>query len=124
GGRSSRRFGGARTMSWAVLLTLPVCVPLTIFHLQKSSGGLGHVTTDVWFSLIYLALISQSLGMFLWFKVLGKGPMEKLSLAQLLQPFFTLLAAIILLNEEVSASTWLIAALVAICVLGANKGRQ
>lgn len=124
GGRSSRLYGGARTMSWAVMVTLPICIPLTFFHFSQATDRLGDISINVWFALVYLAMISQSLGMFLWFKVLAKGPMEKVSLVQLLQPFFTLLGAIILLDEKVSLVTWLIAGLVAFCVMGSNKEKS
>ena len=124
GGRSSRLYGGARTMSWAVLLTLPFCIPFALIYFKQSSENFSEWSASVWFSLIYLASVSQSLGMFLWFKVLARGPMEKVSFMQLLQPFITLLAAIILLDEEVLWVTWLIAILVAFCVMGLNKERQ
>jgi drug/metabolite transporter (DMT)-like permease len=61
--------------------------------------------------------------MFLWFRVLAIGPMEKVAQVQLLQPFFTLFAAIILLNETVIPWTWIIAGLVAICIFGSNKAK-
>jgi drug/metabolite transporter (DMT)-like permease len=79
---------------------------------------------SVWFSLAYIALVSQSLGMFLWFKVLAIGPMEKVALVQLLQPFVTLLGAILILNEEVVPSTWIVAGLVALCVVGSNRKKK
>lgn len=124
GGRSSREFGGARTMSWAVLITLPFCIPLAYFEFRDSSGLLASLSAPVIFSVLYVGLVSQSLGMFLWFKVLAKGPMEKIAMVQLLQPFITLLAAIILLDEKVIPITWLIALLVAMCVMGTNRERQ
>jgi drug/metabolite transporter (DMT)-like permease len=50
--------------------------------------------------------------------------MEKVALVQLLQPFFTLLAAIVILDEKVAGITWVIAGLVGICVMGSNKEKQ
>jgi drug/metabolite transporter (DMT)-like permease len=124
GGRISRIHGGRRVMSWAVLITLPIVIPLSIFYFNNSTDNFSDLNFSVWFSFSYLALISQSLGMFLWFKVLAKGPMEKVALVQLIQPFFTLLAAIIILNEKVAGLTWVVAGLVAMCVVGSNKERQ
>lgn len=124
GGRSTRLYGGARTMSWAVLLTLPVCIPLAFFHFSETSTSYSNLGFDVWFSLAYVAFVSQSLGMFLWFKVLAIGPMEKVALVQLLQPFLTLLGAIVILNEQVLSSTWIVAALVALCVAGSNHEKK
>lgn len=124
GGRSSREYGGARTMSWAVLITLPFCIPLAFFEFRDAGELLTSLSMSVVFSVLYVGLISQSLGMFLWFRVLGKGPMEKIAMVQLLQPFITLIGAIVLLDEKVISITWLIALLVAMCVMGTNHERQ
>lgn len=124
GGRTSREYGGTRTMVWAVLLTLPLTIPLSLWHFQSNALHVQGLSASVWFSVAYLALVSQSSGMFLWFQVLAKGPMEKIAMVQLLQPFFTLLASIFLLNESVLGATWIVAALVALCVFGVNKEKQ
>jgi drug/metabolite transporter (DMT)-like permease len=124
GGRTSRIHGGKRVMTWAVIATLPFALPLAIFYFLKGGVNLSVISTNAWLCMIYLALVSQSTGMFLWFRVLAIGPMEKIALVQLLQPFFTLLASILFLHETVLWSTWIIAFLVAICVFGANRTRN
>lgn len=123
GGRMSREFGGRRIMSWSIVVTLPVLIPLAIYYFAETGNNMNNLSTGAWLSLAYLALVSQSTGMFLWLKVLGKGPMEKIALVQLLQPFLTLLASIIFLNETVVNSAWIIAILVAACIFGANRER-
>lgn len=124
GGRTSRTFGGTRIMSWAVIATLPLTIPLSIYYFKSTEVKFVSVSLQAWLSMGYLALVSQSTGMFLWFKVLAKGPMEKIALVQLLQPFFTLLASILILGEIVSWPTWVIAMLVALCVFGANREKK
>lgn len=124
GGRATREFSGRRIMCWAVICTLPVVLPAGVYRIVQTQGSLAQLSPAPWASMIYLALVSQSTGMFLWFKVLAKGPMEKIALVQLLQPFLTLLASIILLKEEVLWSTWIIALLVAGCIYGANKAKS
>lgn len=124
GGRLSRVHGGSRTMTWAVLITLPLVIPLALIHFSNNTNELFNLSSSGWFSVGYLALVSQSLGMFLWFKVLAKGPMEKIALLQLLQPFITLFAAIFLLDENVSNSSWVTALLVGICIFGSNKAKN
>ena len=124
GGRMSRIHGGRRVMSWAIVATLPLVIPAALYYFISSNFNIYGIEIDGWLSIAYLAIISQSLGMFLWFKVLAIGPMEKIALVQLLQPFFTLLASIIFLHESVFTSTWVIAALVAACILGANKEKK
>ena len=73
-------------MSWAVLIMLPLAIAQAILHFNSSKETLTSIPLNVYFSFIYLALASQSLGMFLWFKVLAVGPMEKVAMVQLLQP--------------------------------------
>jgi drug/metabolite transporter (DMT)-like permease len=124
GGRVSREFGGRRVVSWAVLLTLPVVIPVAILHFNATTDPIQSLPFSVIFSLAYVAIASQSLGMFLWFKVLAKGPMEEVALVQLLQPFFTLFSVIILLDETVVPFTWVIATLVALCILGSNHEKR
>ena len=124
GGRVSRVYGGRRTMTWAVLFTLPVVIPLSIWYFSKNSNSLTLISQQAWFSMSYLALFSQSMGMFLWFRVLAIGPMEKIALIQLLQPFLTLFAAIFLLHEHVEMITWIVAILVALCVFGTSREKN
>ncbi len=124
GGRASRIFSGQRIMSWAVIVTLPLMIPLAIFYYQSTELHFTDLTVSSWLAVSYLAWISQSFGMFLWFRVLAIGPMEKIALVQLLQPFLTLLGSILLLGETVAASAWLVAALVGLCIFGANQERR
>ncbi|MES2529090.1 MAG: DMT family transporter [Bdellovibrionota bacterium] len=122
GGRVSRIHGGTRTMSWAVLLTLPIVIPFAIFYFYGIRETFS-LSLNGWLSVSYVALVSQSLGMFLWLRVLAIGPMERVAQVQLLQPFFTLFGAIILLNETVIPTTWIVAGLVALCIFGSNKAK-
>jgi drug/metabolite transporter (DMT)-like permease len=118
GGRISRVYGGRKVMTWAVLITLPFVIPISIFYFNSKNNHISLISTQAWISMIYLASISQSMGMFLWFRVLARGPMEKIALTQLLQPFLTLFVSILLLNEIVTKSTWFIAILVGLCLFG------
>jgi drug/metabolite transporter (DMT)-like permease len=116
GGRLSREFGGRRVMSWAILLAMPLATAILLTsHADFPRAPI------VWSALAYLAIVSQSLGMFLWYRVLARGPMVKIAMIQLLQPFFTLMGAVLLLGESAAPSTWAIAALVAVTVFAANK---
>lgn len=124
GGRASRTFGGPRVMLWAILLTAPFIILLSFPHFLNYGHELRRLSTLGWFSLFYVATISQSLGMFLWFKVLAKGPMQKVAMVQLSQPFFTLFGSIVLLGETVPSMSWVIAGLVCLCIVGANRERM
>ena len=123
GGRLSREYGGRKIMTWAVLIATPLAIILSIIYFSTHLTTLNNLDLKGWFSLSYVAFVSQSLGMFLWFSVLSIGPMEQIALVQLLQPFFTLFAAIFLLHETVMPISWVFAFLVAICVMGSNKSK-
>lgn len=121
GGRLSREYGGIRVTCWAVLIAMPVILLLAWFLIPVHT--LPDFSANAWFGVLYLALISQSSAMFLWYKVLAKGPMEKVALVQLLQPFFTLVVVMVLLGEHVDWLAWVLAALVVACIFGANRSR-
>lgn len=124
GGRLSRVHGGRRIMSWAILVTLPLVVIVTGWMLLDADLPGWSETPAAWLSIAYLGFVSQSLGMFLWFRVLAHGPMARVALVQLLQPFFSIVAAVLMLGETTSAATWIVAALVALSVFGAIRTRS
>jgi drug/metabolite transporter (DMT)-like permease len=123
GGRLSREYGGRRVMSWAILIALPFAIALAHVGFASSTVSAGQALREhpeAWLAVSYLALVSQSLGMFLWYGVLARGPMAKVALVQLLQPFITLLFSIFLLKEASYPSIWVTAFAVAGCVFFAN----
>ncbi len=124
GGRMSREFGGKCIMTWAILSTTPIVLPVGLYFLGTREISFSSLSPIAWTSMLYLALVSQSSGMFLWIKVLAIGPMEKIALVQLLQPFLTLVASIVFLSETVLWSTWIVALMVAACIYGANKEKS
>jgi drug/metabolite transporter (DMT)-like permease len=113
----SRRYGGWQTISWAVLVAVPVTIPLTI-------AGLGPVTGDepwtAWASFVYLGAVSMFLGFFAWYAGLARGGIARVSQTQLLQPLFSLVWATIFLREHLD---WLIVA-VAVVVLVSVAGSR
>jgi len=121
GARLSREFGGVRIMAWSILLSVPPAVLPGLW--LWSNSDLPGFSGDAWLAVAYLAFISQSSAMFLWFRVLAKGPLEKVALVQLLQPFLTLLGAVLLLDERVGWLAWATAAGVVICIFGAQRSR-
>lgn len=124
GARLSRDYGGRRVMSWAILFALPIVIPASAWVLLKQDLPSPAENPAVWGSVAYLALISQSLGMFVWYKVLAQGSMARTAMIQLLQPFFTLAAAVLMLGEQARPEAWLVTLLVAASVFGANRERQ
>jgi drug/metabolite transporter (DMT)-like permease len=121
GARLSREFGGVRIMSWSILLCVPPAIVPGLW--LWNTTDLPAFSTEAWLAVAYLALVSQSSGMFLWFRVLAKGPMEKVALVQLLQPFLSLLGALVLLDEQVGWLAWATAVGVVVCIFGAQRTR-
>jgi drug/metabolite transporter (DMT)-like permease len=115
-GTLSRRMPGWEVISWAVVLSLPVLLPLT-FLLRPDDAS--SVPTANWTALAYLALVSQYLGFFLWNSALALGGVARIGQVQLLQPFATLLIAALLLGEVIDLHMVLFAlAVVVVVALG------
>src|SRR3954453_15238536 len=68
GGALSRTLGGPQTICWALLLALPLSLPLTLAFLPS-----GHVGTDAWLGFAYVSLFSMFLGFFAGVRGWGGG---------------------------------------------------
>jgi drug/metabolite transporter (DMT)-like permease len=93
-------------ISWALLLSLPLTVAVTAWSLLD---GWAFVVpaTDVraasWLGFLYVSLFSMWIGFFFWYRGLAAGGVARVGQTQLLQPFFTVLIAALMLGE---ALTW------------------
>ena len=118
GARLSRTLGGWQVISWALLMSLPVMVPLTAYLMPPTLDGIG---APAWVSLAYVSLFSMLIGFVFWYRGLAQGGIAAVGQLQLLQPFMGLVLAAWLLGETVS---WMmLAATVAViaCVAGARR---
>ncbi|HRN83040.1 EamA family transporter, partial [Nitrosomonas europaea] len=70
-----------------------------------------------------LTVISQYLGFFPWYHGLALGGIAKVGQTQLLQPFLTIIASVLLLGEHADLMTWLVATLV-VAVVAVGKHAQ
>lgn len=102
GGRLSRSMPAWQVICWALVLALPVTVPPVAWQLWH---GIGPVPALGWLGFAYLALISQLGAFLLWYRGLAMGGIARVSQVQLLQPFLTLGAAALLLNERIDLTT-------------------
>jgi drug/metabolite transporter (DMT)-like permease len=118
GGRLSRRLGGRQVISWALVISLPVTLSFTIVSAPSS---LMRGSFAAWFGLAYLALFSQFIGFFFWYRGLAAGGIAAVGQLQLLQPFLGLGLAAALLREPVSGAMLVVTLSVAACVAGARK---
>ena len=97
GGALSRTLGGARTICWALLLSLPLTIPVTLFVATRSD--LGAVQAPAWFGFLYVSLFSMFLGFFAWYAGLARGGVARIGQVQLAQPLLTLGFAVVVLGE-------------------------
>ena len=95
---------------WALVISFPfIVVPA---WLEAPQTNIDSLPLSVLLSFLYLALISQLFGFFLWNKGLALGGISRVSQTQLLQPFVTLVASAYLINETVDLQTIVFAFLV------------
>ena len=113
GGRLARTLGGWQVISWALVLGAPfISIPVGIALWQHGAAA----PPSAWLAFSYVAVISQFLGFFAWYRGLALGGVARVSQIQLLQPFLTLVASALLLHEQVTLATVLVALVVMLTV--------
>ncbi|NBW54222.1 MAG: DMT family transporter [Betaproteobacteria bacterium] len=100
GARMSQSMGAEQVICWALLMSLPLTIPL---------AWLGRPTAPVpwsaWVGFAYVSLFSMWLGFFAWYQGLAMGGTVRVSQIQLLQPFLGMLMAIPILGESLDVTT-------------------
>lgn len=118
GGRLSRTMGGWQVISWALVLSLPVMLPMCLFTMPASFHDVG---TRAWLGLVYVSLFSMFFGFIFWYRGLAQGGIAAVGQLQLLQPFFGLGLSATLLNEPVTSLMVAVTVAVVICVAGVRN---
>lgn len=118
GGKLSRKLGGWQVISWALVLSLPVMLPLAIFTMPQTFAG---IAQPAWIALAYVSVFSMLIGFVFWYRGLAQGGIAAVGQLQLLQPFMGLLLAATLLKETVSWPMAVTSVAVLACVAGAKK---
>ena len=118
GAKLSKTMGGWQVICWALVLSLPVTIPLLFLLLPSSFDGIG---APAWMGLIYVTLFSMLIGFIFWYRGLAQGGIAAVGQLQLLQPFFGLALAAGILNEKVSVGMIGISIGVILCVAGSKK---
>lgn len=101
GGRLSQSMGGQQVISWALVLAMPVLLPLTVW-LGWRYGV--QASPRAWMGFVYVSLFSMFIGFFFWYKGLAMGGIARVGQVQLIQPFLTLLGATVILGESLSVN--------------------
>ena len=118
GAKLSKTLGGWQVISWALVLSLPLMLPLMFIYQPVSFTEVG---TAAWLSLAYISLFSMFIGFIFWYRGLAQGGTAAVGQLQLLQPFFGLALATTLLHEKVSVGMLAITMGVILCVAGSKK---
>lgn len=118
GAKLTKTLGGWQVISWALVLSLPIMLPLSFCYLPTSFEG---VTVGAWTSLAYVSLFSMFIGFIFWYRGLAQGGTATIGQLQLLQPFFGLALAASLLHEQVSLGMVAVTLGVILCVAGTRK---
>lgn len=120
GGRLSRSAPGWRVISYALVVSLPVTAPVSVW--------LGLVTSidlrwDAVAGFAYVALVSMFLGFLPWYAGLAMGGIARAGQTQLTQPLLTLVWAWLLLGERFGWATVAGALIVLLCVAVTQRSR-
>ena len=100
GGRLSQQMRAEHVICWALVISLPLTVPLAL--LTYPTAPLKAVT---WAAFGYVAVFSMWLGFFAWYRGLALAGTVRVSQVQLVQPFMSMLFAVPLLGERLDAVT-------------------
>lgn len=118
GAKLTKTLGGWQVISWALVLSLPIMLPLTFIYIPASFEAVG---TGAWVGLGYVSLFSMFIGFVFWYRGLAQGGTATVGQLQLLQPFFGLALATCLLHEQVSVGMLAVTVGVILCVAGTKK---
>ncbi|WP_333862640.1 DMT family transporter [Sphingobacterium sp.] len=118
GAKLTKTLGGWQVISWALVLSSPIMLPLAFIYMPPSFN---EVTMGAWGSLAYVSLFSMFIGFVFWYKGLAQGGTATIGQLQLLQPFFGLALAAWLLHEQVSIGMLAVIVGVILCVVGTKK---
>ena len=118
GGRLSRRLGGWQVICWALVMALPVTGVLALLTRPDS---LAQIAAPAWLSLGYVTVFSMLIGFVFWYRGLAQGGIASVGQLQLLQPFFGLALAGLLLGEAVTPAMLAVTVGVIACVAAARK---
>ncbi len=109
----AQRLGGWQTISWALIVAAPV---LAVVVPMLSGPVNWSASASAWAGFAYIAIMSQFVGFFFWYKGLAMGGVAKVGQVQLIQAFVTLAGAWLFLGEQIGPLEIGFAALVVVIV--------
>ncbi|QGZ42960.1 EamA family transporter [Pseudoduganella flava] len=104
GGRLARTLGGTQVIGWALLLSLPVALPLTMWQCWQHGAALAAASAAAWAGFAYTGVFSMFVGFVFWYRGMAQGGVSRVGQVQLLQPFLSLFGAALVLGEPLQAT--------------------
>ncbi|MFG3320270.1 DMT family transporter [Streptomyces sp. NPDC048171] len=120
GGRLARVMPGWHVIGWALVLCLPLTVPMAAVALSYEPV---HLTAHSVTGLLWVAAGSQFLGLVVWYRGMAAIGIPKASQLQLAQPLLTLVWSVLLLGEHLTVAAPLTAAAVLVCIAVTQRAR-
>lgn len=118
GARLGRRLGGWQVICWALIIALPVTLPLLWLTWPADVAA---ISVPAWLGLGYVGVFSMLIGFVFWYRGLALGGVAAVGQLQLLQPFLGLVLAAVLLKEPVGLPVIAVMAAIVACVIGARR---
>ena len=134
GAKAAKSIGGWQTICWMLALYLPLS-SISIGFYAGNEAFISRLTLaindptqqcELWVSisgLLYLAVISQWWGFRFWYQAMAEAGAGRISQIQLLQPFLTLLFAVIFLAESFAFEQGLFALLIVLAICSALRSK-
>jgi drug/metabolite transporter (DMT)-like permease len=116
----ARELGSWQTICWALIVALPVMVPLMLLG---AGSTWPRADAPAWLAFGYLAAVSMFLGFFAWYRGLAIGPIARVSQIQLVQPVLTIGWAALMLGERLDPIVLVGAMAVILCAATAVRAR-
>jgi drug/metabolite transporter (DMT)-like permease len=108
--------GAERVICWVCVMALPLTLPGALLTWPAQA-----VNPSAWWALGYVGVFSMWAGFFAWYRGMALGGALRVSQTQLLQPFFSLLAAVPLLGEPLELVTLGFALAVVVTVFAGKR---
>ena len=122
GAMATRHLTGPQAISWALILGLPGTLAIALWTAPTQASA---APASAWLAFVYLGLMSQWIGFFFWYKGLAMGGIARVSQVQLIQLFFTLAFAALLLKESIEPAMFVVALLtVALIAVGRRSPKR
>ncbi|MBV8275147.1 MAG: DMT family transporter [Verrucomicrobia bacterium] len=118
GGLLAQEMGGWRAICWMLVFSAPVALILFVFYLI-GRGPLHPVDSpSAWFGLVYQMLVSQFIGFAFYYRGLAQGGVARMSQIQQFQSVLAVLAAGLILGEQIDVQLWAVLGLLLGAVVG------